>query len=235
MQGENITTPGENQVTDQVLSQTGPLEDKGEMKQKFLNFNTIVNLILLIGMVILYIFFFTSRKANQVQAPPMAMQKSAGKSLSVVFVNIDSLNLQYEFVKVLRNDLENTGRRLQAELQSEQQGLEKEAADLQKQMSTAAITEVKAKVIYEGLMQKQQQLADKKERYTQQVANQELNMNMRLLDTVTSFLKRYNRVYKFDYILAHKTAGDILISNDTLDITSSVIKSLNQEYQDRKK
>ena len=60
-------------------------------------------------------------------------------------------------------------------------------------------------------------------------------MNLRLLDTITNFLKRYNEIYKFDYILTYKMAGDILIANDTLDITNDVLKTLNKEYQERKK
>ncbi|MEI6899296.1 MAG: OmpH family outer membrane protein [Bacteroidota bacterium] len=233
---ENLNnTPEENQGADQFYSQQETADESVSKKTSFFTINTILNLVLLVGLIILYILFFTKKPDVQVMQPPMALQKSGGKSLSVVFVNIDSLNLQYEFVKVLRTNLEGTGKKLQAEVLSEQAALEKEAADLQKQMSTNAITEEKAKGIYQGLMQKQQILAEKKDRYTQQVGNQEVDMNLRLLDTITNFLKRYNRIYKFDYILAHKTAGDILISNDTLDITREVIRELNREYQARKK
>ncbi len=60
-------------------------------------------------------------------------------------------------------------------------------------------------------------------------------MNMKLVDSVTTFLKRFNRQYRFDYILGYKTGGEILIANDTLDITRSVMEVLNAEYQQRKK
>jgi outer membrane protein len=52
---------------------------------------------------------------------------------------------------------------------------------------------------------------------------------------VTAFLKRYNRQYQYDYIMGYKTGGEILVSNDTLDITRSVLDALNKEYNDRKK
>ena len=84
-------------------------------------------------------------------------------------------------------------------------------------------------------MQKQQSLMQKKERYTQQVADQELNMNMQLIDSVTAFLKRFNRQYRFDYIMGYKSGGEILVTNDTLDITKSVLSELNREFQQRKK
>jgi len=165
----------------------------------------------------------------------MALQKSGNKSLTVVFVNADSLNEKYEFVKGLKHDLEGTGKRLQAEIYAEQSSFEKEASDFQRQVAANTISEDKAKMQYEALMQKQQAIVEKKDRFTQQVADMELNMNLRLLDTITNFLKRYNRIYKFDYIMTYKTTGDILIANDTLDITSDVLRSLNKEYHERKK
>ena len=234
MQDDNMITPEDTQVTETVF--TEPEQKLNHRETKFFNLNTILNLILLVGLIILYILHFTSSKGEKsTSQTSIALQEWGSKSLSVVFVNIDTLNDKYDFVKVLKSDLEGTGKKLQTELLAEQSTFEKEAADFQKQVASNSIPEDKAKIVYESLMQKQQALQEKKERYTQQVANQEMVMNMRLLDTVTNFLKRYNRTYKFDYILAHRGAGDILISNNKLDITSDVIKELNKEYEANKK
>ncbi|MDD4603442.1 MAG: OmpH family outer membrane protein [Bacteroidales bacterium] len=236
MQEENIINPEPIQESEPV-NQPEIVNPKPEsVKPCFFtfNFNTLLGLILLIGLVVLYFLFFNSKKAQEPDIP-LSLKKSSGKSLSIVYVNVDSLNTHYDFVKVMRKDLEGTGKKLQTEVLSEQSSLEKEAADFQKQISANAISEDKAKIVYEQLMQKQQMLMQKKERYTQMVADQELNMNMTLIDSVTAFLKRFNRTYRFDYIMGYKTGGEILISNDTLDITRSVLDALNKEYQSRKK
>ncbi|MBN1199564.1 MAG: OmpH family outer membrane protein, partial [Bacteroidales bacterium] len=81
----------------------------------------------------------------------------------------------------------------------------------------------------------QQALMEKKDRYTQQVAEQEFKMNTQLLDTVNSFLTRFNQQYGYDYILAYRSAGEILIASDKLDITQQVLELLNQEYAARQK
>jgi len=206
-----------------------------EKKQFFaFNSNTVLGLILLAGVIVLYILFFIGRGTPEPRIP-MAIQKSGAHPLSLVYLNLDSLNIHYEFVKMLRKDLEGVGKRLQTEVLAEQSALEKEAADFQRQVSSNAITEEKAKVIYEQLMQKQQMLMEKKDRYTQQVAEQELNMNLRLLDTVTNFLKRYNQKFRYDYIMGYKKGGEILVANDTLDITKETLEAINKEYQSRKK
>ena len=234
MQDENMIIPDTNQANEEITPDQQEREPQKTEKKQIFTFNNILSIVILIGLIVLYILFFTTKKPEEPKAS-VALQKSGNKALSIVFVNIDSLNEKYDFVKVLRNELEGTGKRLQTEVLAEQGNFEKEAADFQRQVAGNTISEEKAKMVYETLMQKQQAIIEKKDRFTQQVANMELNMNLRLLDTITNFLKRYNAKYKFDYILTYKTAGDILIANDTLDITNDVLRSLNDEYSKRKK
>jgi outer membrane protein len=196
------------------------------------NINTILMLVLLVGLTVLYVLFFTEGRGS---ARVMPAGKSAGKGLNVVFVNIDTLNQRYEFVADLKKDLEGHGGKLQNELLAEQASLQKEFNDLQKLIQGNAVTEERAGTLYQSLMQKQQALEEKKNRYTQEVAEKEYNMQMQLLDTVDHFLKRFNQNYRYDYILGYKTAGEILIANDTLDITSAVVDELNREYRAHKK
>jgi outer membrane protein len=234
MQDENMLIPDTNQANEEITPDQQEGGKQKTEKNQILTFNNILSIVILIGLIVLYVLFFTTKNSEEPKASA-ALQKSGNKALSIVFVNIDSLNEKYEFVKVLRNDLEGTGKRLQTEVLAEQSNFEKEAADFQKQVAGNTISEEKAKMVYEALMQKQQAIIEKKDRFTQQVANMELNMNLRLLDTITNFLKRYNEIYKFDYILTYKTAGEILIANDTLDITNDVVRSLNKDYNERKK
>ena len=233
MQDENTPTPDHSQANEENYPATPP-GGGNPGKTTLFTFSNIVSLIVLAGLIVLYVLFFTAKKSSEPQAQ-IAFQRSGSGSITVAFVNIDSLNENYEFVRALKSDLERTGKRLQTEILAEQSNLEKEAADFQRQVTNNTITEERAKMVYEALMQKQQALMDKKDRYTQQVAEQELHLNLQLLDTVTNFLKRYNRSYGFDYILTYKTGGDILIANDTLDITGDVVKLLNKEYGTGKK
>jgi len=212
-----------------------PESPAGGNKPPFFNFtiNTVLMILLLVGLVVMYFLFFSYHKGGV--KPAVLPAASGGKNLSIVFVNTDSLNMHYEFVKVLKRDLESTGTRLQNEILGEQDKLQKEAAAFQQQVSVNAIPEAKAQTMYDDLMMRQQKLMEKKEKYTQMVADQELSMNIRLLDTIDHFLKRFNKKHGYDYIMAVKTAGEILIANDTLDITNAVLDELNQEYKQHNK
>jgi len=235
MQDENLEKTHPEEAAENHYSVTEPAATQEKLRKPFFtfNFNTLLGLVLLAGLIVLYVMFFKSRHSETPVS--LQVQKSAGKSVSVAFVNIDSLNLNYEYVKTMRKDLEGTGKRLQAEIVAEQSALEKQGAEFQRQVSANSISEDKAKLVYEELMQKSNALDQKKQKYTQQVADQELNMNLQLVDSVTTFLKRFNRQYHFDYIMGYKTGGEILIANDTLDITKPVLDALNKEFQQRKK
>jgi outer membrane protein len=236
MQEENIEKPQVKEETENIYHQPESVSEADDRKPPFFvfNSNTLLGLVLLAGLVALYVLYFIGSTGSEKNVP-MQVQKALGRSLSVAYVNIDSLNVRYEYVNILRRDLESTGKKLQAELMAEQSALEKEGAEFQRQVSANTISEEKAKQVYEQLMQKSTLLDQKKQRYTQQVANQEMNMNVQLVDSVTSFLKRFNKQYRFDYILGYKTGGEILMANDTLDITQPVLDALNKEYRQRKK
>ncbi len=233
MQEEYNIKPEESQAQTQD-STTSKQEGMKKERKNILRTHLIIELILFIGVAVLFIFYFTSKKPSN-QGTQLALQKTTSKQVKVVFINIDTLNNQYLLVKKLKTDLEATGKRLESEIMGEQAAFEKEATDFQNKAAANAIPEDKAKVIYDALMQKQQALADKKERYTQQVAEKEQAMHMTLLDTVTSFLKRYNRSYNFDYILGYANSGQILLASETLDITDDVVKELNREYKEKGK
>ena len=106
MQEENIEIPESVQEVETPFRGAEPVAVAQPVKPPFFvfNFNTVLGVALLLGLIVLYALHFTGRSTN-VSSPPLAVQKSAGKQLSVVFVNIDSLNtpspLNYLFLGVI--------------------------------------------------------------------------------------------------------------------------------------
>lgn len=235
MQEEIVNKPEGIQENSAIEMPETPGEKPMTAKHPFFVFtvNTVLGLILLVGLVILYVMVLTKQEP-QAQLP-LALQNSRGKALSVVYLNLDSLNLKYDLIRNLRKDLESTVNRLQSELKKDEETLQKDGADFQQKVQSKAISEDNAKQIYEILMKRQQDLLEKKDRYTQMMTQQQLAMNQKLTDTLTSFLKRFNRTYRFDYIMGFKSEGEILVANDSLDITRTILDAINKEYLERKK
>jgi len=148
----------------------------------------------------------------------------------VAFVNNDSILSHYELVKKMRADLEAKGKRLESEVAAQQQAFEKDAAYFQEQVKKKALSDQSAQEIYGQLQQNQQKIYALRDRYSAELQQSQMDMNVAFIDSVMNFLKRYNEKYKFDYILGFTKGGNIFYANDTLDITKDVIKELNAAY-----
>ena len=77
-------------------------------------------------------------------------------------------------------------------------------------------------------MQLEQELGAKLSEETQKI-NKEIN------DSVSSFLKRYNKKKNYTYIFGYTPGLVILYANEKNDITKEVLVGLNEEYKNWKK
>lgn len=204
-----------------------------DKKNKPVSWLLVVNMVLLAGLVVLYILFFTGGKSGNDSRIAGAVAKASSGQVSVAFVNNDSILEHYELVKKLKKELQAKGDRYSAEVAGKQATFEKDAAYFQEQVQKKSISEQSAQEIYASLMENQQKIYDLRDRYASELQQSETDMNVALLDSVMNFLQRYNKKYKFDYILGFNKGGNILYANDTLDITKDVIRELNEEYRSR--
>lgn len=235
---EDIQNPTEDQKPLETEStfRSGLLsseEPKPEEKKSGLNRILVFNFILLAGLVILYVLHFTGSKGSTDNSVTQALVKANKGSITVAFVNNDTILEKYDLVKKLKKELQAKSDRYTSEVASKQAAFEKDAAYFQEQVQKKAISEQSAQEIYSNLMENQQKIYDLRDRYAAELQQSEADMNVALLDSVMNFLKRYNEKYKFDYILGFNKVGNILYANDTLDITKDVLHELNKEYKER--
>ncbi|MBK9356858.1 MAG: OmpH family outer membrane protein [Bacteroidales bacterium] len=226
MQDENVTHEPEMQepVREQMVIAPEPTPGKKNVNTLL----TILNIVMLLGLVVLY---FIVLKPGNNGTPDMALiQKASSGSVTVAYVNSDSILEHYDLVKSMRDELEAKTARLEGELKQKQEAFEKDAAYFQEQVSKKAISESSAQEIYGQLMGEQQKLYELREKYSADLSKQEFDLNLLLLDSLNNFLKRYNSKVHFDYILSYNKGGSILSANDSLDITKDVIRLLNEEY-----
>ncbi|MEZ5083872.1 MAG: OmpH family outer membrane protein [Bacteroidales bacterium] len=152
---------------------------------------------------------------------------------SIAFVNTDKILDEYELVNRLSEQLDNERRKKDNDLTQRQKEYEEEASYFQESVQNQSLSEQSAQRIYEQLMMKQQELMDIQETYTAELAKQEYDINMLLLDSIRNYLQRININNRFDYVLNYNYSGSVLLAKDTFDITIPVISGLNEEYNDK--
>ena len=195
------------------------------------NLSIIINILLAVAVGILYYLHFNLK--NQCNQAPVAMPlpKAVKSGAGIVFVNADSLLNNYEYYKELKKQLEEKGKRSESEFNSKASALQQEVQAYQQKAPTMLPDQRAA--AEEGLMKKQQTLMQRKEELGQQLADEEQKLVKQLYQTVNTYLKKSNPGGAYQFVFSKN--GPILMANDSLDITKSLIEGLNKEYKDSKK
>ena len=219
MQEETTNKVGE------AISTVDPPTNNAEKK---LRISLFINAILLLAVGVLYVLFFTEKKQASVQ--DIQSQDLTGSALRIGYVESDSILANYSLAIEKSRELEEKGRNLEATLKKRQDQYEKDASYFQEQVSNNKLSEQSAQFIYNQLMEEQQKIYELQNQYSAELAELEMQVNIMLLDSVTNFLERYNRLSNYDYILGHNPGSNLLLKNPRYNITKQVIEGLNNEY-----
>lgn len=205
------------------------------IKQKILrmkNINTIVQILLGIGLVVLYILHFTSTSDGSDKRDVMRSDSTTSlENLPIAYINVDSLLQNYEYSKDLNEVLIKKRENAQATLTEKARKLEAEMQDFQRKRETNAfVSEQSFKSQQQSIMKKQQDLQELEAKLTNQLAKEQQNLNDQLRDTIYKFLRTYNKGKQFQMILSNTMNDNILLANPTYNITNEVVEELNQTY-----
>ena len=158
-----------------------------------------------------------------------------GASLPIAYVNTDSLLANYNMAKDLNEELIKKTEDARASINSQAAALEKEVNEFQRKVQTNAfLNEQRAQSEANRLQNKKDQLDQLNYKLQNDLAQEQAQMNDRLIDTIQSVLKDYNAVKKFELILSNTMHDNILLDNPKYDITNELLEILNSRYAENK-
>jgi outer membrane protein len=204
------------------------------------NLSLALNSVLLLAVAILYYLHFTSSSAVSSKAlatvkkdtlliPPA--KPTEIKASDIVYVNIDTLDAQYQYI--LDNSKQIHGRQaaLEGEYAHMTQTFQKEYEDFNKSAQAGALSGEALEKVKVQLEAEQNAIAEKQNQIRgleTEVQHKQVDMLKRLAD----FLSRYNSTAHYRYILPYSgNLTSVLLARGDLDITSDVIHGLNEEYK----
>ena len=121
-------------------------------------FNTIANAILAIAVVVLFVLHFSGTKKGAVTSGDTAEQTAISGDLSIAWVNVDTLLNNYDMYFDVQKQLQESGRKLEAELNSKSRTFEKQAMDFQDKVQKGLVTRSQAQQMQEELAKQEQDL-----------------------------------------------------------------------------
>jgi outer membrane protein len=194
--------------------------------------NTIVNVVLAVGLIVLYILHFTGH--NNVKSTPRTAgtdSTSLSAQLPIAYINVDSLLLNYNYSKDLNEVLIRKRENAQATLTEKARKLDGEMKEFQrKRDNNAFLSEQSFKSQQQALLKKQQDLQQLEESLTQQLGKEQQKMNEQLRDSIYKFLQEYNKDHKYQMILSNTMNDNIMVADNAYNITNEVVELLNSKY-----
>lgn len=176
-------------------------------------------------------------KTDDKAAPATATTSTTAtgvKAEEIVFVNSDSLLTKYDYFKDMTTRLEKKGKAAQADLVSRGQAFQREVAEYQKAQATMAADQRQA--TEQRLQRKNQELQAYQQNAGAQVQQEQAGEQAKLYEKVAEFLKVYAKDKGYKMVMTYQKGNSgILYGDASLDITSDVVKKLNEAYAKDKK
>lgn len=152
----------------------------------------------------------------------------------IVFVNSDSLLTKYDYYKDLKTKFDAKSKTAQADLAAKGQAFQREAAQYQQQAQSLPADQRAA--TEQRLARKQQELQAYQQNAGAAFQNEQAQENEKLYDKVALYLKKYAKDKGYKMVLTYQKGNSaILFADESLDVTSEVIKGLNEDYKSNKK
>lgn len=189
------------------------------------NLPLILNIILfaLVG----HLYYLNSQKsggsAPQAILPPASQTGGA----RIAYVNADTLDAKYEWLKEQKTAIEQRLANAEKSLAGKEEALMKDAASLQQKFQEGNMTQAEAEKQQGVLMQRGQKLEEEKMRLSKSLSEDQKKAFDDLYANVEAKLKTLSSQIGYDYILSYSRGGQILMANDSLDITKQVLELLN--------
>lgn len=176
-------------------------------------------------------FFAACGTKNEEETTKGPAQEEETTELKIAYVELDTLMSQYQLYKDYSEVLTRKGNNIQKTLAQKQRALENHAAAVQKKYeSNEFTTRDEVERAQASIQKEQNDLAELADRLQNEFAMEQARINEEARDSIQSFLKRYNKTKKYDYVMV-KAGDNLLIANPKYNITNEIVKGLNKRYK----
>lgn len=177
------------------------------------------------------VFFAACGTKEEEETTTESAQEEEAVGLKIAYVELDTLMSQYQLYKDYSEVLTRKGNNIQKTLAQKQRALENHAAAVQKKYeSNEFTTRDEVERAQASIEKEQRDLAELADRLQNEFAMEQARINEEARDSIQSFLKRYNKIKKYDYVLV-KAGDNLLIANPQYNITNDIVKGLNKRYK----
>ncbi|HEX8516938.1 MAG TPA: OmpH family outer membrane protein [Bacteroidia bacterium] len=213
-----------------------------------MNKNVSIALFSILMLSVGILFYFHFKAVSHLHSPehsgndslkagdPVVAAPKDIKASKIVYVNIDILNEQYEFLKDISSAAKSEHTTLQNQFQAKGEKLQKDYDEFQQNAQNGLLSE-------NQINQKQEEFAKRKDDLDQlQLRADDLmakiqDESIKAMENVKNYITEYNKKSNYDYVVAYSDnpgATQLLLANPAYDITKEILDGLNEQYKAEK-
>jgi len=193
--------------------------------------NTILIIVLILAVGVLYVLHFTGGKnANDKSQTGAEQNSSTVVDTNIAYINIDSMLVQMEMYKDLQAGLSKKQKELESNFGTKYNTFQKNVADLQNKVNKGLVTRAEAEQLNQQLTNDQAQLENLNATYTQQLQEEGIVSNRKVIDYIMEYLKEYNADKNLKFVFSYSFGGNLLYMDESYDITTDILTGINSKY-----
>lgn len=191
----------------------------------------LLNVVAAIAVIAMFSQCSKKSKNDEVDVKPVP----AG-SIKIAYVEIDSLLTKYNFCKQVNEVMTKKEENSRMVLNQKANELAKSKQDFQKKYdNNAFLSQERAQQEYGRLMKMEQDLQTLQNKLQTELASENQKNNAQLHDSISAFIKDYNKKKHFTLIITNSGFNNLLYADKSMNITKEVIEGLNKRYEISKK
>lgn len=220
---ENLTNQVQEEIKTMETKETNTCNNK-----KCHICRIVIDAVMMIAIIVLFILHFCQPKTEAYV--PSAPEGKAGTG-EILYVNIDSINANYELIKILKAEMDEEQARQNAIFTNKEKAFQTKLNNFQQNQQSGVLTPVQIQNSQAQLEAEYQQIMDEKDRVVNDLMAKQTAANDQMLDSMMSVLKRINEVRNASFIFTYGYGSQMIIGDPTKDITKDVLKELNKSFK----
>lgn len=195
------------------------------------NTSLVLIVVLFVAVAGSYILHFTGKNSNG-SGKGGTNDGGASSELKIAYIKVDSLVVNYDYAQEMHDGFTKQQEAFTKEYGEKRNRFESQAAAFQEKVQRGGfLTQERAMQERDRLVGEEQQIAKLDQELSGKLAQMQADNNKQLLDSVMNYLKIYNKDKKYTYIL---NAAEVLIGEETHNVTKEVLVGLNARYSKAK-
>ncbi|RTL59113.1 MAG: OmpH family outer membrane protein [Sphingobacteriales bacterium] len=190
------------------------------------NFSTLLFVLLFALVGVLFYLQVSSKKADEHRSAKLDAQ---AHKINVAYVDIDTLENNYEYFKLLQKKYEVKRDSIDKALNSDYNAIENERLRFVQKGNT--ITEVEAQNFENAYKLKMQTLENKKLQLSKELNDEQAKGMDDVLSKIEAYMNEYNKNSHYSFVFGVAKGNMMFLHKDTAcNITNEVLKGLNADY-----